>query len=189
LDSPPVSLSCLPLSLHENVHSPFDFTFTKDGSVFTPENIARYDAFIFYTTGDPTTPGADGNPPMSMGSSAAFLEAIHNGKGFVGIHSASDTFHSPGSEDPVRAARWQGNGDDASTYIKMLGGEFITHGAQQAGRQICVDKTFPGCGAVPADFGPVEEWYSLKNFAPDLHVPAGAGYFGPEQVGWQRARL
>jgi hypothetical protein len=34
-----------------------EFTFTKDGSVFTPDNLARYDAFFFYTTGDLTQPG------------------------------------------------------------------------------------------------------------------------------------
>ena len=33
-----------------------------------------------------------------------------------------------------------------------------------------MDKSFPGMSAVPDDFGPQEEWYSLKNFAPDLHV-------------------
>jgi len=52
----------------------------------------------------------------------------------------------------------------------MLGGEFIIHGSQQKARQICVDHHFPGMNAVPDDFGPHEEWYSLKNFAPDLHV-------------------
>src|SRR5918998_1327877 len=34
----------------------FEVTCTKDGSVFTAENLAKYDAFFFYTTGDLTTP-------------------------------------------------------------------------------------------------------------------------------------
>ena len=50
----------------------FEFTFTKDGSVFTPENIAKYDAFFFYTTGDLTKTGLDKNPPMSKEGKAAF---------------------------------------------------------------------------------------------------------------------
>ena len=70
-----------------------EFTFSKDGSLFTPENIAKYDAFCFYTTGDLTQTGTDGNPPMSKEGKEAFLQAIHDGKGFVGIHSATDTFH------------------------------------------------------------------------------------------------
>jgi uncharacterized protein len=133
-----------------------EFTFTKDGSLFTPENIAKYDVFCFYTTGDLTTPGKDNNPPMSKEGKAAFLEAIHNGKGFVGIHAATDTFHSgPDGVDP---------------YIQMIGGEFIKHDKQQTAHQIVADKNFPGMSMVPDDFGPLEEWYSLKNFSPNLHV-------------------
>jgi type 1 glutamine amidotransferase len=133
-----------------------EFTFTKDGSMFTPENMAKYDAFCFYTTGDLTTLGGDKNPPMSKKGKAAFLRAIHDGKGFVGIHAATDTFHS--------------GAQGVDPYIKMIGGEFIIHGSQQPAHQIVVDKNFPGMSAVPDDFGPMEEWYSLKNFSPDLHV-------------------
>ncbi|MDQ6631705.1 MAG: ThuA domain-containing protein [Verrucomicrobiota bacterium] len=147
----------------------FEFTFTKDGTVFTPENIAKYDAFFFYTTGDLTEAGTDKTPPMSKEGKAAFLEAIKNGKGFIGTHSASDTFHSPGNEKHT-PARYVADGENADPYIKMLGGEFIKHGSQQKSRMIIADKKFPGMSAVPDDFGPLEEWYSLKNFAPDLHV-------------------
>jgi uncharacterized protein len=146
-----------------------EFTFTKDGSLFTPENIAKYDAFFFYTTGDLTEAGSDKNPPISKEGKAAFLEAIHNGKGFIGTHSATDTFHSPEGKGST-AGRWQNDGDKADPYIKMIGGEFIIHASQQAAHQICVDKSFPGMSAVPDDFGPMEEWYSLKDFAPNLHV-------------------
>jgi len=146
-----------------------EFTFTKDGSVFTPENIAKYDAFFFYTTGDLTEAGTDKNPPMSKEGKAAFLDAIAHGKGFIGTHSASDTFHSPGNKEHG-PARYIDDGANADPYIKMIGGEFIIHGSQQPARQICVDKNFPGMSAVPDDFGPTEEWYSLKDFAPNLHV-------------------
>jgi type 1 glutamine amidotransferase len=146
-----------------------EFTFTKDGSLFTPENIAKYDAFFFYTTGDLTQPGADKNPPMSKEGKAAFLQAIANGKGFIGTHSATDTFHSPGNAN-IGPERYIDDGAHSDPYIKMIGAEFIIHGAQQHGHQICVDTNFPGMSAVPADFAPLEEWYSLKDFAPDLHV-------------------
>ena len=147
----------------------FDFTFTKDGRVFTPENIARYDAFFFYTTGDLTEVGTDGNPPMSKEGKAAFLDAIKKGKGFIGTHSATDTFHSPGNKEPG-PARYQLDGDKADPYVKMIGAEFIRHGSQQKAHMICADKKFPGMEGVPDDFGPVEEWYSLKDFASNLHV-------------------
>jgi uncharacterized protein len=140
-----------------------EFTFSKDGTIFTPENIAKFDAFFFYTTGDLTEEGGDHNPPMSKEGKAAFLDAIHNGKGFIGTHAASDTFHS-GSN------RYINDGDNADPYIKMIGAEFIIHGSQQTSHMLCVDKNFPGFATFPSDFGPKEEWYSLKDFAPDLHV-------------------
>ena len=74
---------------------------TKDGDIFTPENIAKFDAFLFYTTGDltgPATNKTDHSKPMSKEGKKAFLDAIHNGKGFVGFHCASDTFHSEGEK-------------------------------------------------------------------------------------------
>jgi type 1 glutamine amidotransferase len=51
----------------------------------------------------------------------------------------------------------------------MLGGEFIRHGHQQRAWLRVADKTFPGLKG-SGDIGLLEEWYSLKNFAPDLHV-------------------
>jgi type 1 glutamine amidotransferase len=147
----------------------FDFTYAKDGTVFTPEKIRQYDAFFFYTTGDLTEAGKDGNPPMSVAGKEAFLDAIAKGKGFIGVHSASDTFHSPGNKDHG-PERFQLDGDKADPYVKMLGTEFILHGSQQPGHLICVDSKFPGCANFPTDFAPREEWYSLKDFPADTHV-------------------
>ncbi|HEY1791788.1 MAG TPA: ThuA domain-containing protein [Opitutaceae bacterium] len=147
-----------------------DFTFSKDGSLFTPEYLAQFDAFFFVTTGDLTTVGTDGNPPMSAAGKAAFLQAIHNGKGFIGAHCAADTFHSPGGVDTTDVQRWLDDGRNKDPYIKMLGGEFIIHGSQQRSHLIVADASFPGASAVPADNDMVEEWYSMKDFARNLHV-------------------
>jgi len=146
-----------------------EFTFSKDGSLFTPEYLAWFDAYFFYTTGDLTTPGTDKQPPMSAEGKAAFLQAIKSGKGFIGTHSATDTFHSPGNEKPG-PARYENNGDSVDPYVAMIGGEFIMHGAQQKSRMISADPKFPGMSAVKEYFGPNEEWYSLENFASNLHV-------------------
>ncbi len=146
-----------------------EFTFTKDGRLFTPENLAKYDAFFFYTTGDLTEEGKDKNPPMSVEGKAAFLDAIKKGKGFIGTHSATDTFHSPGNKEHGEA-RYKDDGEYADPYIKMIGAEFIKHGSQQTSQMICADKKFPGLSAVKSDFAPMEEWYSLKDFATNLHV-------------------
>lgn len=148
----------------------FEFTFSKDGTIFTAENIQKFDAFFFYTTSDLTTAGNDHNPPMSKEGKAAFLEAIHNGKGFIGTHSAADTFHSPGFDPAHPEENYKNNGDNTDPYVQMIGAEFIVHGAQQPSHMIVADAKFAGASEVPADFKPLEEWYALKNFAPNLHV-------------------
>jgi type 1 glutamine amidotransferase len=136
-------------------------TASKDGTVFDRQ-LERYDAIVFYTTGDLTTPGEDQQPPMSPRGKAALLSAIKAGKGFVGIHCASDTFHSAGERYQLQ--------EQKDPYIDMLGGEFISHGEQQQARLRLVDAAFPGVHMAGDGFVLYEEWYSLKNFAPDLHV-------------------
>lgn len=143
----------------------FDVVCSKDGRVFIPEEIAKFDAFFFVTTMDLTAEkSTDGFPPMPPEGKKLLLEAIEGGKGFLGAHCAADTFHSPGHK----------NGDyqhqeQPDPYIQMLGGEFISHGAQQKATMRVASPHFPGCEALK-DFALNEEWYSLKNFAPDLHV-------------------
>src|SRR5271166_2394512 len=79
----------------------FDVTATKDGGVFSSPELKHYDAFFFYTTGDLTIPGTDENPPMTPAGKQAFLDLIHGGKGFIGTHSAGDTFDTYGDRfDP-----------------------------------------------------------------------------------------
>ena len=80
-----------------------EFTFSKDGSLFTPENIAKFDAFFFYTTGDLTQAGHRQEPADVQGRQSRVLEAIHNGKGFIGTHAASDTFHTQATTNPPPA--------------------------------------------------------------------------------------
>ena len=108
----------------------FDVNCTKDGRVFTAEKLAEFDAFMFYTTGDLTEAGTDKNPPMSKEGKQAFLDLIKAGKGFVGTHGASDTFHSPGNKEhgPAQIAQ---DGENVDPYIAMLGAEFIVHGTSK----------------------------------------------------------
>src|SRR5881227_146866 len=86
-----------------------EFTFSKDGSLFAPEYLAQFDAYMFYTSGDLLSAGKDGNPPMTAAGKAALLDAINSGKGFVGVHSAADTFHTgeTAETDTNRARTWR----------------------------------------------------------------------------------
>jgi len=156
----------------------FDITCTKNGSVFLSDDIDQYDAFAFYTTGDLRGPSKDGGDGMTDRGKARLLELVHGGKGFVGSHCASDTFHSPG--DP-----WK-NQARPDPYIAMLGGEFISHGKQQRARMTVASPQFPGAGKWAPGFKLLEEWYSLKNFAPDLHVILREEAYGMEGKQYMR---
>ncbi|HYR58147.1 MAG TPA: ThuA domain-containing protein, partial [Chthoniobacteraceae bacterium] len=67
----------------------WQFTFSKDGSLFSPEYLKQFDALFFYTTGDLTTPGTDKNPPMTAEGKQALIDYVNKGGGFIGTHSAS----------------------------------------------------------------------------------------------------
>lgn len=145
------------------------FEFSKDGSKFSPDYLKGFDAVIFYTTGDLTTPGTDKQPPMTPAGKQALFDYVKGGKGFVGLHSASDTFHTA-NESKKGPDRYANHGKDADPYVCFLGAEFIIHGAQQVATNKVIDKKFPGFETVGDSFAFNEEWYSLKDFRDDLHV-------------------
>jgi len=133
----------------------FEVTATKDGRIFTPEKLADFDVIAFYTTLDLREEGTDKSPPMPKNGQEVLFDFIRSGKGFVGFHCASDTFHS--------------KGDKIDPYIRMLGGEFKTHGKQQKSKILVANGTkFPIEGL--KEFEMTEEWYDLYNFNPDMHV-------------------
>lgn len=139
----------------------FEVVCTKDGRVFD-DDLDQYDCIAFYTSGVLTEPNKAQTPPMTPAGKDKLLQAIADGKGFVGFHAATDSFHSKGPRDE--------NQTEVDPYIAMIGGEFIVHGDQQEATIRAVSPEFPGV----RDFGKVqklkEEWYTLKNFARDLHV-------------------
>ena len=147
----------------------WEFVFSKDGSLFSPDYLKQFDALFFYTTGNLCEPGTDKNPPMSEAGKQALLDYVASGKGFIGSHSASDTFHTL-NESKKGPDRYRNFGEAADPYVKMLGGEFIKHGAQQKATMRCVDAKFPGMEKYAAGFDLNEEWYSLKDFRDDIHV-------------------
>jgi type 1 glutamine amidotransferase len=147
--------------------SNFEVVCEKDGRVFLSEEFPNFDGFLFETQGDLCSEKSqDGQPPMTAEGKKALLEAVRSGKGFVGCHCASDTFHSPGHQNGDFKNQ---ESEKIDPYIAMLGGEFIRHGEQQKGWMRVADRGFPGLTGLE-DFQMMEEWYSLKNFAPDLHV-------------------
>lgn len=100
------------------------------------EGLKQYDAIIFNnTTGDLPLPDRE-----------AFLAWIKSGKGFVGMHAATDTF--PGFP----------------AYIEMIGGQFRTHGPQVQVDILNQDKECPSCRHLPGTWTVFDEIYQFKNF-------------------------
>jgi type 1 glutamine amidotransferase len=109
---------------------------TEDFEKMTREALKKVDCIIFAnTTGD-----------LPLPEKEALTDFVSSGKGFVGMHSASDTFHG-----------WQ-------PYIEMLGGEFQTHNEQVHIDAINQDEEHPAMRHLGPVFGVFDEIYIIKNF-------------------------
>lgn len=115
----------------------FDTTASQDVSVFTPENLKHYDAIMFYTTGE---------LPMTDAEKSAFLNFVRSGHGFVGVHSATDTFYM-----------WQ-------PYLEMIGGYFNDHPWHQKVTIDVVDPSSPIAGFLGKSFQVYDEIYQISDF-------------------------
>ena len=62
----------------------FETTVTEDVGAFTADNLKKFDAVMFNTTGE---------LPMSEEEKRALLNFVRSGHGFVAVHSATDTFY------------------------------------------------------------------------------------------------
>jgi type 1 glutamine amidotransferase len=137
----------------------YEVTCTKDASLFTSENIAKYDVFAFYTTGDLTKfSKSDGGKGMSPEQKQAMLDAIKAGKGVIGFHSATDMFQGSSNVDE---------------FIKMMGGQFLGHNSQQKATMHVMFK-FPGLEDLQC-FEMFDEWYANKNINPNMTVILAQG--------------
>ena len=102
-----------------------DFARTDDDikTKMTAEALTHYDAVVFAnTTGVLPLPDPQG-----------FLDYIKAGHGFAAMHSGADTFHEfPGDEKGA-----------VSSYVKMLGAEFVGHHSQCGVEGRVADANFP----------------------------------------------
>jgi type 1 glutamine amidotransferase len=114
---------------HESVHNGvlaiqqmsvrnfFDVVLWEDSKGFTDKFVAQFQVIIFLnTTGD----------IFDSAQQKVLERFVESGKGFVGIHSASDTEY------------------DWEWYTKLVGRMFHVHPAIQTARMKILDATFPG---------------------------------------------
>lgn len=121
----------------------------------------KYDVIIFYTTGNPLI------------SREAFLKWLRAGGAFVGIHTATDSFHHPmNAEVPIRGAeKAKLSIPDWPEYVHIVGGAFKTHGQQQEVAIKVEDAGNPATKMIPADWRITDEIYQFDRFSRDnVHV-------------------
>ncbi|WP_062063755.1 ThuA domain-containing protein [Cellvibrio sp. OA-2007] len=112
----------------------FNIDWHEDASIFNDEKLKNYQAVIFLlTTGD----------ILNDEQQAAMERFIRSGKGFVGIHSASDTEY------------------DWDWYTKMVGRTFHIHPVIQTAELTVTNRKFPGVERMPERFLWTDEWYEF----------------------------
>ena len=115
----------------------FDVTATEDVSQLTTENLARYAAVMFFTTGE---------LPMSATQKTALLDFVRSGRGFVGVHSATDTFYE-----------W-------ADYGALIGGYFDGHPWHQSVRINVSEPSDALVSFLGPSFEIKDEIYQIRDF-------------------------
>ncbi|MBT5708465.1 ThuA domain-containing protein [bacterium] len=131
----------------------------------TPESLRAFDGVVFAnTTGE-----------LPIPDKSAFMDWIKSGKGFVGMHSASDTFHQ------------------FRPYIEMIGGEFLTHGPQVEVDVVNEDADHVACQHYGSHFKIYDEIYIQKSFHRDrvhglltLHNHPNSKVPGDYPIAWTK---
>ncbi|MBM3214255.1 ThuA domain-containing protein [Candidatus Poribacteria bacterium] len=103
----------------------------------TADNLANVDVLAFATTG---------TLPITDVQKRALLDFVRGGKGFVGIHNATDTFYE-----------W-------AEYGEMVGGYFAGHPWHQEVNVIVEDPNHPATKPLGSSFKVVDEIYTFKNW-------------------------
>jgi uncharacterized protein len=122
----------------------FETTVTENVDDFTAANLKNYDAVMFYTTGE---------LPMTDAEKEAFIAFIQSGHGFVGVHSATDTFYM-----------WE-------DYLKLIGAYFNDHPWHQGVTVEVADPSSPLVSFLGKSFQIDDEIYQMSDFQADTsHV-------------------
>lgn len=116
---------------------------SENSHLFQSDSLSAFDAVIFLsTTGD----------ILDENQKQSFQEFIQSGKGFVGIHAASDTeYNWP----------WYGN---------LVGGYFSSHPKVQDAEIEVLDQNHLSTAHLPRIWFHRDEWYDFKDIRPGLNI-------------------
>jgi len=122
----------------------FDVTAAEDCSAVDWGKLGDFSAVLFATTGE---------LPMSEEQKRSLIEFVRSGKGFIGVHNATDTFYK------------------FPEYGQVVGGYFSGHPWTQEVTVIVEDGSHPATSFLPSKFVVKEEVYTFKDWSRDnVHV-------------------
>lgn len=113
----------------------FTVSTTEDLSRISAAGLSEVDVVMFTLT--------SGELPFTPAQRMALIDAINGGKGFIGIHSATDTLY------------------EFPDYGRLVGAYFQEHPWTQQGRVIVEDASHPAAG-VRDSFTVEEEFYTFR---------------------------
>jgi type 1 glutamine amidotransferase len=117
-------------------HPFFEVDYTQDSrQAIDGENLKKYDAVFFYTTGE---------LPLTDAQKSDLLAFVKNGKGFGGSHCATDTFY-----------KWK-------EYGELIGGYFDGHPWHEKVKVIVEDKKHAATKHLGDSFVITDEIYQFK---------------------------
>ena len=144
----------------------FSLSATEDLSRISAAGLSEVDVIMFALT--------SGELPLSTSQRSALIAAVNDGKGFIGIHSATDTLY------------------EFPDYGRLVGAYFQEHPWTQPGRVIVEDAAHPATGVREA-FTIEEEFYTFRdNPRGRVQVllrldPASVGAVGEYPLAWAQA--
>ena len=142
-------------------------TATEDLSTIVPATLAGYDVLLFALT--------SGELAFSAAQKTAILDFVSGGKGFVGIHSATDTLYE-----------W-------NEYGRLVGAYFKEHPWTQQAIVLVEDRAHPATSGIGDRFSIFEEFYTFReNPKPPVQIllrldAASVGAGGDYPLAWAQA--
>ena len=145
----------------------FTVTMTEDVSSITATTLSAYDVLFFALT--------TGELEFSQVQKSAIIDFVSQGKGFLGVHSATDTLY------------------DWPDYGRLVGAYFKEHPWTQSATVVVEDTSNPSTTGLGERFSITEEFYTFRdNPRPRVHVllrldAQSVGATGDYPLGWTQS--
>ncbi len=139
-------------------------TSTEDLSTVNATGLASYDVLFFALT--------SGELALSDSQKTAIVEFVNGGRGFIGVHSATDTLYG-----------WP-------EYGRLVGAYFKEHPWTQSATVVVEDPAHPAASGIGERFSLLEEYYTFReNPRPRVQVllrldAASVGADGDYPLAW-----